>query len=600
MNYSCLKYVICSRPVQVNAILADAARAAEEKAKQAPPSHPERSPVAPSPRTSFGRPPSTRGGIRPGPERRTSMLEPSSPAIEAGTWRSKAAPVPPPQRMPERAPPSAVPLMPHVDFSITMDDDVEVMDFTEHGKLAGRETVEDEQVPSNDRPHPPPPPIRTPRTPRPAAADFFQDSEEPPKSEESSWRRRTSFTQEPASAVVPWAPDEAEGRSKVHIPLSPNHSHPDPHGRHFSHNDEHDRSYSEHPSYGGNQPLKSPLSSVFREAPMSALDDTMARIKGALDGMHKVEPRQRFLPPALRPRPEHGEHPEHFYHDHDEHVHREPFALTSIEPPRSPKPAWKHFVVQLPPISLPKGDVPFKRLRGFTAQANPRLDVFSLTAPRHGKNRQDVLVESLLFVRPQGQPYAVSLPSKTRVTNAPTFENGNPKVNLPLKIRPVKTPDSGAFGRPREADGASSWRKPVSSPLKQSQVAELPRVLDTISRSPPPESPIVANGMPAPSAPSPTVSVPPVKMKGPTKAVQDVAVGFYRPGSTDVSKNGTMKFIVSSELEDDSKNHSPSEKRVTFGEISPSVKVTRPSAETPSNNGDASKVGTLFRVPHIF
>ena len=157
MNYSCLKYVICSRPVQVNAILADAARAAEEKAKQAPPSHPERSPVAPSPRTSFGRPPSTRGGIRPGPERRTSMLEPSSPAIEAGTWRSKAAPVPPPQRMPERAPPSAVPLMPHVDFSITMDDDVEVMDFTEHGKLAGREAVEDEQVHTKDRPHPPPP-----------------------------------------------------------------------------------------------------------------------------------------------------------------------------------------------------------------------------------------------------------------------------------------------------------------------------------------------------------------------------------------------------------------------------------------------------------
>lgn len=480
--------------------------------------------------------------------------------MEAETWRSKV--VQPPAQPPPVKQSTPLPLLEQVNsFAISMDENVEVVDFSEHGKLIGVSPEEASPTQPTESE-----PILSRKPARPQAADFFQDDEDASqkvallattKSDEGLWRRKVSPIPED-----PVATEQTPEKPKLQI--SPTLYHASPVTPH-----DHDRRPKElaplHPSHSqSHPPIKSPLTPSYREAPMSALDDTMARIKGALDGMHnKPMPKQKWLPPALRSQTSANDISDHQHqHEHDED--REVFDVTGLDPPRSPKPAWNHFSVRLPRASTGREPVPPKRMRLFSAHTQTRLEVLSLAPP--GGNKRVFHMMDILFPRPPlirgRQEYRVLVPKPSRTQ---VSEDGL-VVNLPPSARPLKTPTAGAFGRPREADGVSSWRKPPPSPLREKDMKESMNGLDTVSRSPPPEPPMALPGPSSLSPSSPTVSVPPAKGKALSKVPNGSGVAFYRDSrveSADGASSTAVNFIVNSELDgevpaDESRSEKPS------------------------------------------
>ena len=374
-------------------------------------------------------------------------------------------------------------------------------------------------------------------------------SRPPARSEEGSWRRKSLSTPadqaesrppkdkpileitpaayEPTPAQPYWkapAPPDAMGR--VHGEVSPPHV-----------------------------PLRSPVTPSYREAPMSALTDTMARIKGALDGLHsKPEVPKKWLPPALRERTTPVEKPEE---PHEEHTEQEVFDVTGYEPPRSPKPAWNHFAVRLPHKSRPRMLVPPGQLRLFFGRFNLRTEISSLVPPPGGPHRRDLQVNHVIFDKPyysKGRLRCiVSLPGQRSANGKGrmprTFE---PVVNLPAKAVNHRIGGVGAFGRPSEADGAASWRRAPASTSKSSPTEES-TALNTVSRSPPPETPPEQVPVAQDDAASLAISVPPPKPRTQPKLPEGSAVAFYRDSrvnSGESQPKPTVNFFVSSELED--------------------------------------------------
>jgi hypothetical protein len=502
-------------------------------------------------RTAFGRAPSAKGSLRPITERRPSALAPMSPAMEAETWRSKVVQVPPQPTPQQPPPPVPLPLLEQVDsFFVNVDENVEVVDFSEHGKLIG---VTPPEVPPGQRADIEIGPPQKP--PRPQAADFFQDDEMTQdvssssisKVDEGSWRRKVSPTREVSLLTqIPEKPKLQISPTLYHAaPASPYRKNApvnvDDVGR--------PKEYSQaQPSSSHPPPIKSPLTSSYREAPMSALTDTMARIKGALDGMHQPPPNHKWLPPALRSRLTRTE----TVHDHIEHIDREIFDVTGYEPPTSPKPAWNHFTVRLPRSSRKREGVPAKRLRAFVAPTYDRLDVLSVAA-QGGK--RVFLLNDILFPRPtfiKGRlEYRVFLPNPLR---SRVLQNG-PIVNLPAPARFTRSADTGAFGRPKEADGVATWRKPAGSLPPREGLNETLNGLDTVSCSPPPDPPRTPSEPSSAVPSSPKVSVPPVKFsKAQPKVPDGSGVAFYRDArieSADSATNSVVRFIVSSELDEE-------------------------------------------------
>ena len=474
--------------------------------------------------------------------------------MEAETWRSRVVQPPPqpaPQQLPPLPPSASLPLLEQMDpFCVDVDENVEVVDFSEHGKLIGVTTSESTSLPPEDAdtlPHNPA---------RPRAADFFQDDDAREKvqpatmskaDEEVSWRRKVSPAQE-SPPVLEQIPE------KPKLQISPTLYHATPASPYRKsapmHFEEQGRP-KEQASLQGHPQLKSPLMPAYREAPMAALNDSMARIKGALDDMHHPPPPQKWLPPALRLHSTRTEKSPQ--REHDEHLVREVFDVTSYEPPRSPKPAWNHFAVKLSRSSTRREPVPVKRLRGFVAAPYARLDILSLM-PHGGKRAHQLQLNDFLFPRPpfvKGRPeYRVCIPKPSRLR---VVENGL-VVNLPAPARSSKPSDAGAFGRPREADGVASWRKPnVSSSHKEEEPGEGINGLKTISRSPPPEPPRTQLSS-SPLLTYPKVSVPATKAKPQPKVPEGSAVAFYRGAhveSSDRVASSAVRFIVSSELEDE-------------------------------------------------
>lgn len=529
---------------------------------------PEETPAA-SPaaqRLPFTRGPSTRGGIRPTPVQRGSTsgtnADTASPASEIESWRTKQAPsrshVPQSPSVstaqpPPVMPPPNLPLMAEVEsFDIKSGESFEVVDFADHGRLVGHE----------------PPPIQSARVngsysrpPRPVATDFFEDKDDVPrsapphtKSDEGSWRRRTSVSQKSEQEEVQEKQVPKE-KPSLEITPAPYEQSPPAHWKGPVSADGYGRSYPEH-GQPGHPSLRSPVTPSYREAPMSALTDTMARIKGALDGMHpkQLEPPRKWLPPALRESsvPRGMSDDQHQHEHHEELTHLEVFDVTSCDPPKSPKPAWNHFMVRLPHVSHPLEPVPFKRLRVFNTQTFGRSDVHSLEV----MNRRDFNLNEVLFRKPflsKGRvKYIVSLPGSRNGGKQNAPRNFSPVVNLPSNVVDRKTnpnTNTGAFGRPREADGVTSWRRAA----KAQEPEEVPQTLNTTSRSPPPEAPSQALEKHERTS-SPAVSVPPAKGRLQPKLPEGSAVAFYRDSrvnSSETQPKPTVSFIVNSELEED-------------------------------------------------
>ncbi|THH19734.1 hypothetical protein EW146_g1504 [Bondarzewia mesenterica] len=578
---------------------------------------------------ALSRPPSLKpvsrdldGAHRPWMTRSTSFR--GSQAAPDGTsvsepefWRRTAAPLPPralrhlPRSEPTQPPPSLAPPpeFPEAElFSLGSEEGLEEVDFSELGKLVGIEEEPSVLIPSST-------PFEAPRRPpRPVASDFFDDrppAREPPvlsKSDTvSTWRRKSSFstvdgnTPAATSATQAESSDEMEKDgtpggevahspgSSVDIESAPS-SPPKPHAS--SDHGPANNSFSQTlvvPPHLSSQ--RSPRSAAYREASMSTLDDTMSRIKGALNGMlihdahrealsngsletsadlksaerskpailppptQNADPAKltKWIPPALRAKraaPECA-------------VPREVFDVTATEPPESPKPAWNVCHMQLPKISQPVEPLSRKQIHHWKlSPVQVRWDILSFDPPVEGMTRKDFSLNDVLFRKlsaSKGKPkYRVSLPkadlSRIVVGNAEAL---SPKVNLPVKP-PITKSSVGVFSKPREADDLATWRQRQSSSGQAGQAQDSLEVeqLETVSRSPPPDTETV-NVQDSLLKPEASASVsgsidglsrPRTQPKMPVGA----SVAFYRDSQVDAGQiKSPVQFIVTSELEDE-------------------------------------------------
>ena len=336
------------------------------------------------------------------------------------------------------------------------------------------------------------------------------------------------------------------------------------------------------PSFSTHNALASPgrvlRQGSFREVPLSALDDTMSRIKGVLDGMHssgaqavakaenkgEVSPQQDDVPPTPAPVPQ---------------------AIPSQAPPkRWLPPALRpavvpdlfdvtvlsltsqdvNAVVRLPKQSRAVGLVPRKQYNDSRANPGPaRWDILSFDPPVDGMNRRSFSLNDVLFGRPYMGPgrrpkYRVWLPRTRRTVRPPPQFDPSTSQNRTVGPQPPQISKSGsvgAFGRPSMAD-TTSWRsarKPSEDNIQPEPRAEA-STLSVTSRSPPPE-PVVQKEEPV-KVPS-TTAVEPVtvhrRVKAPVGMPEGADVAFSRNlnvGSSSVKVN----FTVSSELDDSSED----------------------------------------------
>lgn len=496
-----------------------------------------------STRSPLGRAPSSRGGSRPFSTGRPPLATTPSTS-DVDTWRRKGSAATATSHILNDHETSVFPVLPpttlaHANLELKEGEDVDVVDFADLGKLVGSEFVSQQRA---------------------SASDFFGDEapvpqrpQPPPsKADEGPWRRRASFvhgqTQNDKldapvttptnenSQTVDVSPADPSGMSSVAGSAGTSQSPPEGHHRRLS----------GHLPNGTHKLIPSPH---YREAPMSTLNDTMARIKGALAGMHieteplKEAPKpQKWLPPALRSKGAHAEFAQP----------TEVFDVTSVEPPKSPKKAWNIFTVRITHDPRPAPPPLRTELVWPRGVRLTKLDVYSWTPPIDVVARRDISFNDYLYGGPRmikGKPkYFVSIPRK-HITRRPQGETtpASPVVNLP------NTPPRLRNGTAKEPV-VSSWRKPPSSPTASWRPifkdATQEVGLDTVSRSPPPEAPSIRISATTASLLESSVATSASNVK--PKLPVDSDVSFYRTARAESSAE-PVKFTVSSELEGESK-----------------------------------------------
>lgn len=513
------------------------------------------------------RPPSLRGiqrppvdSPRPGFARRNSNVpvtptSATTPAVQANSWRSKANPVS--VQEPTAAPVPPAPLfsgptaeeLADSSFTQNPEENLEVVDFSELGKFVG---VPQESVSLKETE------VTRSKPNRPLAVDFFQDHSDSPNSASQSdtWKRKPSLLQPEAhtddnAATDPGARNsisspryttfETSGMSDKE-PSSP--IRPNGHGQVMT---------VTHTA--GHGQLRTPRSQTFpKEATMSALDDAISRIKGAIDGMHESQKdtrsevategqhgqslqdhsptagkSHRWVPPALRI-------------NHEDSAQTESLS-TRCEPPLSPRPAWNTYHVRLPKVSVARQPVHKQQLSQFHRGPPCRsVETLSIDPPVNAANRRDFSLNDILFWIPgfRGKPrYRVYIPRLS--ASRPNGSNGlNNNV--------------GAFGKPPSADTSSSWRK--TGALLSSPPPAIKEELETTSRSPPPSAALTLD--PVSSKPEADLSKQadlPVRQKAQRKMPNGAAVAVYRDSRVvNIEAKPAVNFIVGSELDGPSLN----------------------------------------------
>ncbi|KAJ3814994.1 hypothetical protein F5876DRAFT_31560 [Lentinula aff. lateritia] len=496
---------------------------------------------------------STSDASRPPFGRKSSSFALPTPATPSGTaesWRTKPSAVaPPPSSQPPSAttersramsfatpPPSA---LDHVE-SLT---DLEVVDYSDLAEFMGISgKIEEEQskglqVNQSET-------VSPSKSRRPVASDFFEEespsvivSSTTVRSDTGAWRTNNGVPTV-ISLIDENAPNDAVSQSEVTVPdvVVPVPSKQTSVDQNFV------------PTVPPHIPPTAARRSQYKnEAAMSALDDAMSRIRGALDVMHEKDhrspeldqavartlfplspmPSNRWVPPALR-----------------ESRPTETFVTTCPEPPQSPK-SWKVFTVKLPTTSTPRDPIPRKQLELFNKIQPVRWDILSFTPPVEGMSRRDFTLNDVLFRK----PYLYSgYKGKSKY-----------RVRIPKSVLKVNIPSQHVTVRPSSAskltgaDGASTWRKPTTTTGK---IELEPSVgLDTTSRSPPPEpepEPVsqVKKGEEV-LAEREDTSVAPMRSRSQPKMPAGSGVAFYR--NAHLSKESELKpsvsFFATNELE---------------------------------------------------
>lgn len=434
---------------------------------------------------------------------------------------------------------------------------------------------------------------------RPVASDFFEDGQDgqggAPKPEHSTWRRGSHVnthddsntsqatnlstkgharrvstgstlsgsgetSHSPVMTVEPSASDATNGVT-THPPPSPRTSRaPGPH---------------------------------YREAAMSTLDDVMLRIKGAMTDMHEAPKDTRHANSTVAP-PAHQSSqnnnqvarnaefkrgpaplrtPQLFDFDS---LPREIFDVTGCPPPKSPKPAWKTFIVRFPKVYVVRERVPHRQAVLMNQSSPIRWNNLPFD-PVYGMRREFDLTHILpQFRKPSPlykgkHKYTIALPrTKTRSGGAHDTGMGalDPRVNLPPHITTQKPSAHGAFGRSAASDTLSTWRKP-SVPTVQNEAIKPngpDSELTTVSRSPPPqpspptksEAQVSASESESASSSNPDSEMLP-KSDTPTRQQQRLhskmpsgsAVAFYKNSRVvEARPEAMVNFIVGSEIDE--------------------------------------------------
>ena len=424
------------------------------------------------------------------PPRRPSIPPAPTPASQADSWRSKAAPVvsvasrPPQQPAPPPATQPSLPLplparVPELDLSVQPDENIEVVDFSDLGKLMGAPTLPDAPVPSTEHLHT----SSSSRLRRPVASDYFDDRPVEPReslpsfrTDQPSWRRPLSTSMPVAAGeqlrtqTMPiFAADEqaptrdAASGGEIKSPRSPTIA-SQAFRRQPSQGDQASSSSTSQSAHVSPAmiALRSPRISHFKEAPMSTLTDTMSRIKGALDGMQSQDLSTVVLSREVNEKPPEYRAPVAFpfakvranetltgsWREQREarpvispapvrSVPKEIFDVTRLAPPRSPKPAWNAFAVKLPKESRLREAVSRKQLHFWNLPYPAvRWDILSWDPPVEGMNKRELSRDEIFHRKyaVKGGKLRVLLPNR-RMEKSSVMEANLPSGSLNANSR---------------------------------------------------------------------------------------------------------------------------------------------------------------------
>ncbi|KAG6837034.1 hypothetical protein H0H93_015897 [Arthromyces matolae] len=482
------------------------------------------------------------------------LPKPPSSAVLGDSWRTKA----------EHRSPVPSFISPVEPLVLGSEEDLEVVDFMDMGKLIDAPTSEaDGWLIAENK-------VSVPAS-RPVASDFFEDSDR------NEPQFETSPLQSPKLAKSHQAASSLSIKKPIRNEQTPMSSRLD------SSSTEHVAAPVSTTQTNSRSPRNQPF---YKEATMSALNDAMSRIKGALDGMQAGEMskdapldvnvsqnrgtsparatthKERWIPPALR--------------SHQLDPERELlFHRTCPEPPQSPKPAWNSFVVKLPSVPSPFLD-PISKKQLFAATRPPfpvRLDILSFEPPVEGMNKRDLSINDVLFHKPAGNfrtkpKYRVYLPKHT----------SRHRINGVTPNPPLKAASAASgFGKASDADEMLSWRRPIQA--KEQESTALATNLTLVSPSDDKDSSnAVAKPVPEPTtgkADASSVARPRVP-----KMPAGSAVAIRRDSRIDAVEDEphiSVNFIVRSELE----SRQPSEAPVPSNQFSASL--TPPDLATPGS-----------------
>lgn len=511
------------------------------------------------------RPPSLRGQQRRAPpETGAGARRPSfgvvgarvsgtevSPAVQAESWRAKANPLPPRQThsqpphvlsessaQPPPAPLSSTPstaLEQVANIAENSISELEVVEFSNMSEFVGDgekevdyvetavvEKVEIDAVSSG-----------LPQKPRPTASDFFEDTRTsvPASKGAEVWKRKVSADVEEKSRVVS-SKDETTTRPPAAAKeVSPPHVPPHPRSR------------------------------VHAEASMSALDDVMSRIRGAMqaNGANSKESRTSTHPsePDHPPTSHRTSNPspsvvkssplrERWTPPTKSRIEENIGQLresphTSSEPSYTPVAA--KLTVDLPKVSHHIENVPRRQQVLFSNPPLPvRFELLSFQPPVQGMSKRDLSVNSVLFRQTPGFKS-----NKIRVA-LPRSKSG-PVIPRMVNMVGTKVNNAGAFGKPTNADGAMSWRRPLPTNVVEKDEKKQEEKVPEAVKDPEEQASEISIEPPEEHRPHTRTRQP----KMPTGSV----VAFMRDSRIDAVEadpKPLVNFIVTSELDDPGDN----------------------------------------------
>lgn len=482
-----------------------------------------------------------------------SANQPPSVSNTVTSWRSKAAPLPPVS--PRHS--SHSPVTPAVTFlsafqvlgaqllNPSSDESLEEVEFTDLGKFVGVEPNPDEAV--------------APPLAQLIDASTEDDLPSPTRTRsdvDPSWRRKTSLApvQEQPSVITNTLPDvvsESPASRETHTtPASPSvptisigigsPARPPTDGS--------------FPGHTLSVPSSLPSQRSPRAPSISAFDDTMSRIKGAMQT--KPHRSTHHTDRAAANGTAHSPEQSRFGRGNTQ--------TSRSYPPRFPEPdepfttltelhsdiqSGQPSRVKLPPFSRePLSERELPHLKRTILPL--RWEVLSWDPPVEGMSVKDYSINTVLFQKPlpqKGHPrYHVSLPPSGSYL-VRRSSPATPKVHLPAKPLVNKTvAPGGAFGRPRVADENSNWRR------------MLPSIPDQVESTPISEGLVIRSGSSPPDTDKPSDVAPSVetetivavqlsaKSRSEPKMPVGASVAFYRESTSCPS----VSFTVSSELED--------------------------------------------------